>query len=325
MLDKNTLLLAPLADITGPEFRALVEDYGGCDLYFTEMLSSGALVRGSRFEYYYRDFSPVPKKTVAQLVSHDGRLLRESAEAVLEIQPDLYGIDINMGCSAPLIYKKGGGVSWMNRIPEITPLISDIRKIAGERTVSAKIRLGFEKDAAHLSMVVKALSEGGADFITIHGRSKSEKFKRRSDWSFITAVKQNASIPVIGNGDIRSYEGYERCRDSYPVSGVMIGRKAAAAPWFFSYIRERSKGNGIPAAFDMRTCLDNYIRLSYEHVPAELRLRRFKRFCLYFSENLFWNHSFTVKISNSKDFEKAADTAREYFIRHPEECEKTEG
>nr|MCR4900973.1 tRNA-dihydrouridine synthase [Treponema sp.] len=105
------LICGPMATISHPAFRTLIEKFGGCDEYFTEMINAGTLLTGGQFEKYYIDPAPVPSKVVWQLTGHDADHMKEAAVRLSQL-PGI-GIDINMGCSAPDIYRYGAGIAWM--------------------------------------------------------------------------------------------------------------------------------------------------------------------------------------------------------------------
>ncbi len=318
MKDYPLLASAPLADISGPEFRMSLEEHRGCDLYFTEMISASSALSGSRFEDYYTDFSPAPEKTVAQLVGARTDLLKQAAKKILKSEPRLYGIDINMGCSAPLIFKKGAGIAWMKRTDEIPGLISELREVAGKRSISIKIRLGFIRDEPHFVETVKAAEKGGVDMITVHCRSKADKFKRNADWKYLDIAADNTSAYIMGNGDIGEGSAGKFLRE-HRNKGMMVGRKSVSEPWVFSRIKAVEQGDPNREPFSRLEYLKRYVNRMLTHTPYELRLKRFRRFALYFSKSLFWDHAFNVKVMNSPDFETAAESAIDYFTIHDDE------
>jgi tRNA-dihydrouridine synthase len=228
------LLLAPMAELSHRALRELIEGFGGCDEYFTEMISAGALFGGGPFEKWYLDAGPCPEKTVYQLVGADTEQLARAA--VLLDGRECAGIDINMGCSAPLIRKTGAGAAWMADIDRAGRLIARLRPLT-RRRLSVKLRSGFNDDLDYLLRFCRRLEAEGLDLVTLHPRNVSEKFKRRARWDYIGRLKQELSIPVVGNGDIDSAEALaEKARPQGDAcDAVMLGRAAVQKPWIFAH------------------------------------------------------------------------------------------
>ena len=139
------LILAPLAELTHSGFRQLLDGFGGCDLYFTEMIDAATLVRGGPYESWYRDPSPGGDRLIYQIAGPSAAILKKAA--LMLSGEGALGIDINMGCSAPVVISKGAGCAWMSKEAEAVRLIEDIRRALPERTsLSAKIRLGEKEN-----------------------------------------------------------------------------------------------------------------------------------------------------------------------------------
>ncbi|MFO7780462.1 MAG: tRNA-dihydrouridine synthase family protein [Spirochaetia bacterium] len=189
-----------MATLTHPAFRTLVGEYGGCDLYFSEMISAEAFLGGTPFEYAYRDPRPDPQQLVYQLVGRSAEAIIEAARRLAE-EP-VHGIDVNMGCSAPQIAKRGAGVTWMQHPDAAARLIERIRAVAPGKTVSAKFRLGTGEDPDDLVDFARALEAAGASFLTLHPRFRRQSYSRPSRWSYVARLREALSIPLYGSGDI---------------------------------------------------------------------------------------------------------------------------
>jgi tRNA-dihydrouridine synthase len=196
-------LLAPMAELSHRALRELIESFGGCDEYFTEMISAGALVGGGRFESFYSDAGPCPERVVYQLVGSRAAQIAEAA-ALLDGLP-CAGIDINMGCSAPAITRLGAGVRWMASIDQAGDLIHQVRPRT-RRRLSVKLRIGFEDDFDYLVKFCRRLEAEGVDLITLHPRTAREKFRRTARWDYVGRLRASLNIPVAGNGDIANAE-----------------------------------------------------------------------------------------------------------------------
>jgi tRNA-dihydrouridine synthase len=237
-----------MAELSHRALRELIESFGGCGEYFTEMTSAAALLAGGPFEKWYIDNSPRPEKLVYQLVGSDIEQIAKAA-ALLDRQECL-GIDLNMGCSAPLIRKNGGGVAWMASIDRAGELTGKVRQAVKKR-LSVKIRIGFRNDFEFLACFCRRLEAEGADLIILHPRTAAEKFKRHARWDYVAALRRELRIPVAGNGDIMSATDLIR-RAEGDCDAVMTGRAAVRQPWIFAQakaeIKSSQKGGASPPA-----------------------------------------------------------------------------
>ena len=299
-------LLAPMAELSHRGLRELLEGFGGCDEYFTEMISAAALFAGGPYEQWYIDNGPCPEKLVYQIVGADiGQMVK--AAAALDLR-ECKGIDLNMGCSAPLIRKAGAGVAWMASIDRAGELVSRVRNVV-KRRLSIKIRTGLTDDCDYLVKFCRRLEAEGADLIILHPRTAKEKFKRLARWSYVGILRQELRIPIAGNGDITNAEGLIK-RTEGPCDAVMVGRAAIRRPWIFAQARgigNRDQGSG---SSDCRLINDNtaveypgntnsslvqetglrFLELLARWQPADFHLSRARRFFSYFCDNVVWGN-----------------------------------
>ena len=164
--------LAPMAELSHRALRELITDFGGCDEFFTEMISCGAFLAGGPYESWYIDPGPSPEKLIYQLVGSDSGQITEAAARIDRLE--CAGIDINMGCSAPIIRKSGAGAAWMASIDKAGELIGRLRPVVRHR-LSVKLRIGFQNDAEYLLNFCRRLEAEGADMIILHPRTITEK------------------------------------------------------------------------------------------------------------------------------------------------------
>ncbi|MCL2197264.1 MAG: tRNA-dihydrouridine synthase family protein [Treponema sp.] len=235
--ENNPFYLAPMAELSHRALRELIEEFGGCDAYFTEMISANALFSGGPYEKWYIDTLPNPEKCVFQLVGADSEALAKAAGYLDNLE--CAGIDINMGCSAPLIRKTGAGAAWMASIDRAGELISRVRPQV-KRRLSVKLRIGFKDDFEYLVRFCRRLENEGVELITLHPRLVSEKFKRLARWEYIGRLKNELKIPVVGNGDISSAQELVR-RAAGNCDAVMVGRAAVKMPWIFAQAKDVEK------------------------------------------------------------------------------------
>jgi tRNA-dihydrouridine synthase len=312
-----------MAELSHRALRELVEGFGGCDEYFTEMISAGALVSGGPFEAYYLDAGPCPARVVYQLVGADPGHI--AAAAALLDRRDCAGIDLNMGCAAPAIVRPGAGVRWMADPDKAAALIALVRPRTRKR-LSVKLRLGMEADLDRLVKFCRRLEDEGVDFITLHPRTAREKFRRTARWDFVGALRQSLHIPVAGNGDVADAADLLR-RAAGDCDAVMVGRLALRAPWIFAQARametkrtpERETSTGKPPEVNLEETALHFLELLARYQPPEFHISRARRFFGYFCDNLIWGNYVKTLLGRETSLAGIEKVLIVYFEEHPEE------
>ena len=230
-------ILAPLAGFTDLPFRSVVKKFGA-DLTVSEMLSSNALVHGSKKTLHMLKKSPLEDPYSVQIAGSNVDIVRAAVE-ILNEQDGIDIIDLNCGCPVPKVVGHGSGSSLLLDLPLMGEIIKTIKETSNKNMTSVKIRLGFEKKN-HVE-IAKIVEDSGADFVAVHGRTRAGKFKAEVDYDAIREIKEAISIPVIANGDIDSYSKAKWVLEHTGVDGVMIGRGAIGSPWIFHQLRSGSE------------------------------------------------------------------------------------
>ncbi|MDR0689328.1 MAG: tRNA-dihydrouridine synthase family protein [Spirochaetaceae bacterium] len=312
---KKPLLLAPMAEISHRALRELIASFGGCDEYYTEMISAGALVGNGPFESYYTDGGPCPGRVVYQLAGADGGQLAAAA-AILD-RKEKAGIDINMGCSAPAIARTGAGVRWMASPDRAGEMIRRVRREVKGR-LSVKLRTGMEDDPEYLIRFCRRLESEGVERIALHPRTAKEKFKRRPRWEYVGLLRGALGIPVVGNGDVNSPEELVR-RAAGDNDGVMIGRLAVRAPWIFAQVRRSAPA--LPERVNLEETALRFLELLARYQPREFLLSRARRFFAYFCDNLLWGTYVKNRLAREQELSAMARLLSAYFREHPDQRE----
>lgn len=235
MLDfsKPLYVLAPLAGYTDLPFRSLVKQFG-VDLTVSEMISANALVHNSKKTLHMLKKSPLETPYSVQIAGSNPDVIRD-ATLILNDFDYIDVIDLNCGCPAPKIVNNLSGSSLLSDLPAMGKAIETIKKYSNKPYTSVKIRLGFN-EKNHLE-IAKVCEQSGADFIAVHGRTRSGRFKSQVDYDAIAQIKSSVHIPVIANGDIDSVEKSNWVLEHTKCDGIMIGRAAVGKPWIFSQIK----------------------------------------------------------------------------------------
>lgn len=229
------LLLAPMEDVSDPPFRALCKEYGA-DMMYTEFISSEGLIRDAAKSRAKLDIFDYERPIGIQIFGSEIESMREAAEISEAAGPDL--VDINYGCPVKKVACRGAGAGILQDIPKMVSMTKEIVDTC-KLPVTVKTRLGWDEGSKHIVEVAERLQDVGIQAISIHGRTRAQMYKGEADWSLIAAVRENPrmTIPVFGNGDIDSPEKALRYKNTYGIDGIMVGRAAIGAPWFFQHVK----------------------------------------------------------------------------------------
>ena len=232
---KNKIILAPMAGVTNEAFFYVAKKYGA-GLLCSEMVSDKGLIYHNEKTLSLLKFDDSLRPFSIQIFGSKKEELRDAAIMVEQIaHPDI--IDINMGCSVPKILKSGSGAQLLKNPDYIFEIVKEVVD-ATNTPITVKIRSGFDHKNINYLEVGKKIEEAGASAIAIHPRTKTDLFKGSADWSLIKSLKEHLTIPVIGNGDIKTPEDAKRMLDETGCDFVMIGRAAMGNPFIFKEIND---------------------------------------------------------------------------------------
>ncbi len=252
-----------MAGITDYVLRSLVRKYSKNALLTTEMISSEFLaqVKGGDITKRNTDHSPISY----QISGHKPHLMRAAAEY---LTPFADMIDINMGCPVNKVVKGQDGCSLM-RNPSLAADLVKAVKDGTDKPVSVKFRLGYTLDELNFVEFGEQMQEAGAEFITIHGRTRSQMYSGVADWKSIRKLKENVDIPVFANGDILTVDDAVRCIEESGADGVAVGRASMGDPTLIGRIEHFfATGEKLP-----EPTLDEKIEILKEHLNQEIALR----------------------------------------------------
>ena len=225
----NQIALAHMAGVCDSAFRTIVKSMG-CGLIETEMVSDKAIMYGNWKTMEMLYMTDYERPISQQIVGSDLKSLIYASKYIHE-NTNVDIIDINMGCPVTKVTNRSkAGCSLMKDPEKVKSIVESIVDIV-PIPVTVKIRSGWDKDSINAVEIARIAEDAGASAITVHPRTKDQGYSGKADWSIIKEVKDNVTIPVIGNGDIKSCFDAKRMLDETNCDAVMIGRAALGNPW----------------------------------------------------------------------------------------------
>lgn len=250
--------LAPMQDVTDLAFMQVVAHYGPPDYFFTEFFRVHAQSRPEKHILRSIDENATGRPVFAQLIGEDLVHLGRTVEELLRHK--VAGIDLNLGCPAPKVYKKnvGGGLL---RDPEKVGEILALLRAAVPGLFTVKMRIGFE-DTTHFDRLVDLVGEHGVDLLSVHGRTVREMYRSEVHYDLIARAVARARCPVLANGNVTSAARAAAILAGTRAAGVMIGRHAIRNPWIFRQCREQFGGSDVfrPTLADVRDYIGRLYR-----------------------------------------------------------------
>ncbi|MDD4831886.1 MAG: tRNA dihydrouridine synthase DusB [Bacilli bacterium] len=235
----NKVVLAPMAGVCNSAFRRIIKEMG-CGLIYSEMINNKALVFNNKKTKDMLFMTDFERPIVQQIFGSDKESFVEAAKIVYEkMKPDI--IDINMGCPVPKVALRAqAGAALLKDIDKIYDIVSSVVKSVPV-PVTVKIRSGWDNKSINAIEVAKTCEKAGASAICVHPRTRSQGYEGFSNWNIIKEVKDSVSIPVIGNGDIKTFEDAYKMLEETKCDAIMIGRGALGNPWLIKEILNMKK------------------------------------------------------------------------------------
>lgn len=270
------LALAPMQDVTDLGFWRLMTEYGGADLYFTEYFRVHPTSRLEKPILRSITQNPTGRPAIAQMIGNDIPALVRTAKELQ--QHDVAAIDLNLGCPAPVVYRKcaGGGLL---RDPQRVDAILGALRAAVTTKFTVKTRIGFD-DPAVFDELLPIFAKHDLDLLTVHARTVKEMYRSEVHYDYIARAVDAVPCPVLANGNVYSPENAEEILGQTRAAGLMIGRGAIRNPWLFQQIRQHRRGEpvSVPTGREvLKYIRDLFAVVTDEDAPERSQVQRVKK------------------------------------------------
>lgn len=332
------LCLAPMVGLSHVAFRLMLREYLPKDavtLWPTEMLNSRRIPNENLRTTPETLRSEIETDLVPQILGNEEKPIRDSARR-LEEEWGAAGIDINMGCPVKKALSHNYGVALMgdaNYAAEVVRMTATSTRLP----VSVKLRAGHQNDLEYLLRFTKGLEQAGAQWITLHPRTTEQKRRGSADWSQIREVRENLSIPVIGNGDVQVVDDAIAMQEATGCDAVMVGRALTARPWLLWQMGERL-GFQAPLGRENQKApqtreeegaeygrsLLRLADLMETYYPGDLGMRKFRFYVRTGGPWLEFGHDLYARSTKAKNFHELRQTLADFFAQPQAMSQRTE-
>ncbi len=312
----SPLVLAPMAGYTDFPMRRLACRYGA-GLVFSEMLSGEGTRRRNPKTFQIARFTPEERPIILQYFAVEPQMAADVAKVLEELEPD--GLDLNFGCPVKKIVQYSGGAALLKDVPLMAKIVEAAVK-ATSLPVSVKIRAGWDSQSVNAVEAARAAEESGACWITIHARTRSEFYAGAAHWEWIGEVKQNVSIPVIGNGDVKEANDAVELRNQTGCDAVMIGRGAMGYPFIFREANALLSGAEPvpPTPVERFEAAREQLGLMIELYVEERAVRHFRKHAIGYLRGLPSSAVVKAKVLRLPEASQVLETLEKYFTALPD-------
>lgn len=310
------LALAPMQNVTDLAFMHVVAHYGAPDYFFTEYFRVHAHSRLDKEILRSIDENESGRPVFAQLIGHDPELLVKTALELLE--HPVAGIDLNLGCPAPYIYKQNVGGGLLRDPVKVSEILAALRSaLPGLFTV--KMRLGFDS-LDHFETLLELIERHRVDLLSLHGRTVLEGYRSEVHYDAIARAVRAVSCPVLANGNVTSAPRAVSVLAQTGARGVMIGRHAIRNPWIFRQCRAAFSGEELPTVTlaDVREYIERLYRAIYDDAaPPELNVTRMKRYLNFIGTGVDPDGAFLYEMRRAPNESALFGICDRYLITEP--------
>ncbi len=318
---KNNIVLAPMAGISNSAYRTIIKDMG-CGLIYAEMVSDKAITYGSKKTIDMLYMTDYERPIAQQIFGSDKESFVISAKYIYEnMKPDI--IDINMGCPVPKVAVRAQAGSALLKSPDKVKEIVEAVVKAVPVPVTVKIRSGWDDKSINAVEIAKIVEQAGASAITVHPRTRAQGYSGHANWDIIKQVKEAVSIPVIGNGDIKSCYDAKRMLDETGCDAVMIGRGVLGNPWLIKECIDYIEQGLEPKKISMEEKIDmikHHIELLRKTKSDKLALLEIRSHATWYLKGVTNSSSLRSDVCHATSIEELLTMLNDFLKEKKYEC-----
>ena len=281
----NRVFLSPMAGVTDLPFRLICKEQD-CGMLYTEMVNAKALCYDDQNTKKMLKIEEEEHPVAIQIFGSDPEYMGGAAK-ILNSYPNEI-LDINMGCPAPKVVKNGDGSALM-RNPKLAEEVMKAVVKNSTKPVTLKIRKGWDDQSINAVEIAKIAEQSGISAVAIHGRTREQYYSGKADWDIIRQVKENVSIPVIGNGDVFEVEDAINMLNQTNCDAIMIGRGAQGNPWIFKRINHYMQTGEIlpePTLEEKINTAKKHLKLAVEEHGEYVAVREMRKHIAWYLKGL---------------------------------------
>lgn len=310
---KNNLILAPMAGVTDLPFRLLCKQQGA-GLLCMEMVSAKAIYYNNKNTEALMEIHEEERPVSLQLFGSDPYIMSEIAKRIEERPFSI--LDINMGCPVPKVVNNQEGSALMKEPKLVKEIVTQTVK-AIKKPVTVKIRKGFDENNINAVEIAKIIEDSGAAAIAVHGRTREQYYSGKADWDIIRQVKENVSIPVIGNGDVVDPQSALKLKQETGCDGIMIGRGVRGNPWLFSQINEYLQRGVLveqPTIQQIKEMIIEHAKLQVKYKGEYIGIREMRKHTAWYTAGCPHSARLRSKVNEIENLDSLVSLLDEYLV-----------
>ncbi|HSQ33751.1 MAG TPA: tRNA dihydrouridine synthase DusB [Peptostreptococcaceae bacterium] len=309
---KNKVFLSPMAGVTDLPFRLICKEQN-CGMLYTEMINAKALCYDDENTKKMLRIEEEEHPVAVQIFGSEPEYMGRAAEIMNEYPNEI--LDINMGCPAPKVIRNGDGSALMKN-PKLAEEVLKAVVKKSKKPVTLKIRKGWDDQTVNAVEIAKIAEACGISALAIHGRTREQYYSGKADWDIITEIKENISIPVIGNGDVFTIQDAINMLDKTNCDAIMIGRGAQGNPWIFKRINHYMQTGEIlpePTVDEKINTAVKHLRLAVEEHGEYIAVREMRKHVAWYLKGLKNSARVRDEVNKIESYEEVVNKLNMYM------------